>query len=437
MQLAFVAREGSPVRRQYLEIKQQHPGAILFFQLGDFYETFEEDARTVASVCGIALTSREMGRGERVPLAGVPIHAAETYIARLVERGYHVAICRQVETPAAAATRGSSAVVRREIVRVITPGTVVDPAFLPAGRSNYLAAVALDGQRVGVAHADISTGAFWCAEVDGRQYPDTARSELWRIAPAECLTAEDVTALRLPESTSVTLDPSLFLDAERTLCQHFQVSSVLALGLDERPLAARAAAALVRYTQRTNPQAVGLLNGLTVYDPTGHMVLDPMTRDHLELTRGPRGRRDGTLLQTLDCTRTPMGGRLLAEWIGHPLLDRQEIEGRLDCVEAFFGSSALCASVQQALEGTPDLERLAGRAAQRLLTPREALALATGIEHAVSLRSLTEAEEARAFAGRRERLDAPPPSRRNDTGDRRSRSAPDLRRGHHPRGLQR
>ena len=134
MQLAFLSREVSPIRRQYLAIKQQHPGAILFFQLGDFYETFEEDARTVAEVCDVALTSREMGRGERLPMAGMPVHAAETYIARLVERGYHVALCQQVETPAAASVRGAASVVRRQIIRVITPGTLVDPALLSAGR---------------------------------------------------------------------------------------------------------------------------------------------------------------------------------------------------------------------------------------------------------------------------------------------------------------
>src|SRR5687767_4711991 len=143
MQLAFIPPAASPIRQQYLTLKRQHPDAILFFQLGDFYETFEDDARTVSEVCEVALTSREMGRGERLPMAGVPVHAADVYIARLVERGYHIAICRQVEDPASARENGST-VVRREVIRVITPGTLVDPELLRADRANYLAAVATD-----------------------------------------------------------------------------------------------------------------------------------------------------------------------------------------------------------------------------------------------------------------------------------------------------
>src|SRR5438105_2436853 len=154
MQLAFVPPAASPIRRQYLTLKRQHPDAILFFQLGDFYETFEDDARLVAEVCEIALTAREMGKGERVPMAGVPVHAAELYLGRLVERGYHIAICQQMEEPSAAARVGSS-VVRREVTRVITPGTLVDPSLLSAERANYLAALVVGGKATGLACADI------------------------------------------------------------------------------------------------------------------------------------------------------------------------------------------------------------------------------------------------------------------------------------------
>src|SRR6266545_7601176 len=168
MQLAFVPPAASPIRRQYLTLKHQHPDAILFFQLGDFYETFEDDARLVAQVCDIALTGREMGKGERVPMAGVPIHAADAYIGRLVEHGYHIAIAEQMEAPGRPGS--SSALVRREVTRVITPGTLLDPALLTANRSNFLAAIVVAPQRIAIAHADISTGAFGCAQIEGRDH---------------------------------------------------------------------------------------------------------------------------------------------------------------------------------------------------------------------------------------------------------------------------
>lgn len=385
MQLAFVPREASPIRRQYLALKREHPDAILFFQLGDFYETFEDDARVVSEVCEVALTSREMGRGERLPMAGVPVHAVEAYIGRLVERGYHVALCRQVEDPSVAATRGGSSIVRREIIRVITPGTLVDPALLPAGRANLLGALAIEGQRSGIAFADINTGEFACGELVGIEHAAAVRAELFRLELAECLVVDATAAPLLPAASATTEDPSLFLDPEGTLCAHFGVGSLAALGLGERPAAARAAAAVVRYASRTNPQAVSLLRDVRVYDPTGHMILDPTTRDHLELARSLRGRREGSLLHTLDHTRTPMGARLLAAWLGRPLLDRAAIERRLESVTACYDSDALRAALHGELAGLPDLERLAGRTAQRLLLPREALALARGIEGAAAV----------------------------------------------------
>jgi len=217
------------------------------------------------------------------------------------------------------------------------------------------------------------------------------------VEPAECLVVDSDVRELLPSSCSITSDPSLFTDAIGTLCGHFGVGSLAALGLEGHPLAARAAAAVVRYTGRTNPQATALLSDLRVYDPSGQMVLDPTTRDHLELTRGPRGRHDGTLLQTLDRTRTAMGGRLLADWLGRPLLDAGAINARLDGVEEFVGQPRLRMSLQEGLRGIPDLERLAGRAAQRLLTPREALALANAAEGASSVQGTLAADPLSPF----------------------------------------
>ncbi|MSQ23734.1 MAG: DNA mismatch repair protein MutS [Chloroflexi bacterium] len=404
MQLAFVPRDASPIRRQYLALKHEHPGAILFFQLGDFYETFEDDARTVAEVCEVALTSREMGHGERVPMAGVPVHAAETYIARLVEHGYHVALCRQVENPAEAAIRGSAGLVRREVIRVITPGTLVDPGLLPVARANLLAAMAVDGQHTGIAYVDINSGELGCTEIGGPSQTEAARAELWRLEPAEIL-LEAATSVPLPTGCASTDDQSLFLDAETTLCSHFGVASLVALGLAERPFAARAAAAIIRYAARTNPQAGALLREVKVYDAAGHMILDPVTRDHLELTRGARGRKEGSLLHTLDRTLTPMGARLLNTWLASPLLQREQIQARLDAVETLVETDSLRSAIRERLSGLPDLERLTGRAVQRLLGPREALALARAIEGARAIADCLQVTGAAALAGCLERLD--------------------------------
>jgi len=417
MQLAFVPPAASPIRRQYMALKQQHPSAILFFQLGDFYETFEDDARTIAQVCDIALTTREMGRGERVPMAGVPVHAADVYIGRLVERGYHIAIAEQTESSDSRTGKPPpsggppSTLVRREITRVITPGTLLEPELLKATKSNYLAAVVIGAQRVGIAHADISTGTFGCVEIEGSDFREVARSELARLQPAECLVADETpVAPLLPPGIPMTNDASLFSagSAERTLCNHFEVASLSALGLSGAPTAAAAAAAVLKYVDRTQPRAAAALERLEIYDPRGYMVVDPATRDHLEIVRGAGGQRVGSLLHTLDRTRTAMGARLLARWLGHPLLDKPNIDARLDAVSAMSERRALMGEVQAILADMPDVERLAGRAAQRLLSPRSALSLADGLEMTDRLRGLcVDSSSEPRLARVLERIDPP------------------------------
>jgi DNA mismatch repair protein MutS len=391
MQLAFIPPAASPIRQQYLALKRQHPDAILLFQLGDFFESFEDDARTVATVCDVALTSREMGRSERLPMAGVPVHAADGYIARLVERGYHVAICEQVDEPPTT-VRSGSALVRRQITRVLTPGTVVDPRYLSATRSNYLAALVLERTRVGIAYADVSTGEFRCVQVDGDDGAELARAELWRIQAAECLVQDpETTSSLLPAGTRTTVAESISeVEAQHRLCTHFAVASIVALGLDERPLAARAAGEVLRYVERTHPRGLAGLERLHVVDVRGHMIIDPWTRDRLEISHGAGGRRSGALIQSLDHTRTPMGARLLADWLGHPLVDKGAIDARLDAVGALLAHRAGYRAAQASLAGFADLERLARRAAQGLLLPRDVLALADALDSAQDI--------ARAFA---------------------------------------
>jgi DNA mismatch repair protein MutS len=408
-QLAFIPPAASPVRRQYLSLKAQHPDAILFFQLGDFFETFEDDARSVAEACDLVLTSREMGRGERLPMAGVPVHAADAYIARLVERGYHIAICQQMEDPSASARSGSS-VVRREITRIITPGTLVDPTLLPAERANYLVAVLIERGRAALAYADVSTGAFSAAEIPGPDHEELLRAELWRLQAAECLLPYgEATARLLPPGAATTVDAHLFsaAEAEHTLIAHFNVASLGALGLEHERLAAVTAGALLRYLNRNQPRASAAIERLHLYDARRHMVLDPATREHLEIVRGARGQRAGSLLHVMDRTRTPMGGRLLASWLGHPLLDREAIEKRLDSVAAFVEHSLFRQSVQECLRPMPDLERLAGRSAQRLLSPKEVLALAHSITLSEALRKTLSDASAGPIRALTARMDPP------------------------------
>jgi DNA mismatch repair protein MutS len=384
-QLALLGPEylpTTPVRRQYLELKARHPDAILFFRLGDFYETFDDDARIVSKALDIVLTGRDIGRGERVPMAGVPYHAADGYVARLIEQGHRVAICDQIgEVPA-------KGLVRREVVRVITPGTLIEDGMLPTHANNFLAAVVVERGAAGLAWVDVSTGHLAATEVRGPASTALLGAELVRLGPAECLvpsqdTDTDPLALTelLPSGARVTPRPISSFSPHRAadrLRRHFQTAAVAGLGLDERPLSARATAAILEYVEETLPSAIGLLDRLELYAVEGSMVLDGATRRSLELTESLRGgQREGSLLAAIDLTRTPMGARTLRRWLTQPLLDCEAIRARHDAVDWLIGRRAGRSEIADALGVLPDLERLAGRAAQRSLSPRETLAIAS------------------------------------------------------------
>src|SRR5215207_5339822 len=344
-QLALLGAEylpTTPVRRQYLEVKARHPDAILFFRLGDFYETFDDDARIVAKTLDIVLTGRDIGRGERIPMAGVPYHAAEGYVARLIDHGHRVAICDQIgEVP----VRG---LVRREVVRVITPGTLIEDGLLPARTNNFLAALVVERGGAGLACVDVSTGQLCATEVRGPAWGALLAAELVRLGPAECLIAATdgpgdgaVPVDLLPPGARATARPASSFAPHRAaerLRRHFQTAAVASLGLEERPLAARATAAILEYVEETLPAAIGLLDRLELYAVEGSMVLDAATRRSLELTESLRnGQREGSLLGAIDLTRTAMGARMLRRWLTQPLLDRTSIEARHDAVEWLVG----------------------------------------------------------------------------------------------------
>jgi DNA mismatch repair protein MutS len=365
-------QSASPVRRQYLSIKRQYPDAILFFRLGDFYETFDEDAQTASRELDIVLTSRNVAKGVRVPMAGIPFHAAENYISRLIEKGYHVAICEQMgEAP----QRG---LFPRQVVRVVTPGTVVEPGLLPGDLNNYLAAVVVDGQEVGVAYADVTTGEFAATQFESAQVLQGVRQELARLRPAEVLFPEKLDLMQ-DELWHRTALPDWRFERERArerLLEHFRASTLDGFGLADKPLAACAAGAIVSYLQETQPAALPLLTGLATYSLADFMVLDASTRRNLELTETLiDGEVHGSLLGVIDGTVTPMGKRLMRQWIAQPLLEEARINQRLDQVASAMEDGVWRAELRRALGKIGDLERLANRASSGIATPRDLVAM--------------------------------------------------------------
>ncbi|MBV9173499.1 MAG: DNA mismatch repair protein MutS [Chloroflexi bacterium] len=377
----------SPIRRQYLELKRRRPDAILLFRLGDFYETFEEDAALVARVLDITLTSREMGRGERLPMAGIPAHAADAYIGRLIGAGYAVAIAEQVGVV------GRNGLMPREIDRVLTPGMLLETDLLSGSRSNFLACVVQDSGGCGLAYVDVSTGELRVSISDSLEL---LAAELIRIGPAECLISEEAIKLEpyLPPATIATKrSPALFAatSAARAVTRCFG-GAPDATGLRDHPLALRALGALLSYVEEARPAAIGTLRQPRLYSLNGAMVLDRATRRNLDLLEAAAGNGGPTLLGVLDRTHTPMGARMLRAVVGQPLLDPAAINARLDAVARLVDDAEMRSRLGESLRGLPDLERLAVRAGQHLLMPRECLALAAGLERIPRIRRALAAD---------------------------------------------
>ena len=392
---AGAASDLVPSRRQYLELKARHPGALLLYRLGDFYETFDEDATVLARDARVTLTSRSFGRSGRVPMAGIPHHALTGYLGRLLAHGHTVAIAEQVGPV-------GKGLVRREVARVFSPGTVADPSLLPPGESRYLAAVAVRGERIGCSWVDVSTGEWSVVEWTGASAPARLAEELARIAPAETLLADDPDLDGAPWVAAVpghhARIEAWLANPERAhaaLCDHFGVASLDAFGCDGLPAAVAAAGMVLAYLERTDPGLLGLLAGLRTRSPEGRVGLDAATRRNLELTRsfGTGGSR-GSLLGVLDTTRTPMGARALRRVLGEPLRDVSAIRRRQALVGALVRAPETRAALGRALAGAGDLERLAGRVARAQAAPRDLLALLGALRHvepaAAALAALAE-----------------------------------------------
>ena len=446
----------SPVRTQYLQIKRQHPDALLFFRMGDFYEMFDEDAEIVARELEIALTRRDFGRGEKSPMAGVPHHAADGYIARLVSKGYRVAVCEQTSDPAL-----SKGLVDREVLRIVTPGTVIDPTMLAAKRNNFLAGALIGRNAVGIAYVDITTGEFAVTQFNTNEPEVTLQQEIARVCPAEVIveayyssqgsasrkrrwlaavmnekpvtrvgnngnpqadidatmaithaTFGDLATPSLPDEDEDEIAPLARLlagiaghvtpydaryfveeDARHRLQSHFEVASLEGFGCAHLPLAIRAAGAVLAYLQETQKGLLRQLISLETYSIAAFMTLDLHTRRNLELFESGRsGSSKGSLLWILDKTRSPMGGRMLRRWVGEPLLDIDALQARQEVISELLTDTMTQARLAEALKKAGDIERLINRIRQRIASPRDLVALAAGLRAASEVRASLPAD---------------------------------------------
>ena len=371
--------------QQYLRIHDQYADCLLLFRLGDFYELFFEDAKTASRELELTLTGKDCGLEERAPMCGVPYHSVNTYIEKLIAKGYKVAICEQMEDPALA-----KGLVDRDVVRVITAGTVTDPAMLEDKANNYLMCVYLDGKKTGIAYADVSTGEFFVMEPEA----NLLRAQIVRVNPMEviCNDPPQLTALTGGEVRGLNGQPRVWFqrkNAEEMICEHFHLSQLTSLGLDDRKEATCAAGALLRYLHETQKNSLEHIRTLRIAENGKTMLLDQNTRRNLELTESLRGeRRKGTLLGLLDMTSTAMGGRLLRRWVEQPLLDEKEINNRLDAVQELVNDRILGMTLAEELEGVYDMERLMNKVAYRNMNARDCLALCASLKRIPGIRNL-------------------------------------------------
>src|SRR5437763_997500 len=398
----------TPSYRQYLQIKSQYPDAILLYQIGDFYETFYEDARITARELQIVETTKWWGDNERVPLAGIPLHALENYVGKLIARGYKVAICDQVGEV-------GKGLVERAVTRVLTAGTLSEPSLLPTRQNNYLVAIAPGRTQTGLAAVDVSTGEFMVTWFTPDELPLALEAELQRLAPVECLLIEgsDKDAYQFPsKAVTITSCPPYFFQqeaAQARLCRLFGTQSLDAYGCAQVPQAIAAAGAIVAYLEKMNVALLSLLTGLRSYATTSYMTLDAHTQRNLDLLQGARsGSVQGSLLGGLDRTITPMGARQLRRAITQPLLDLAQLEARLDGVEELYESPAMRSRFTMFLQRLGDTERIAGRVRQGTAIPREALALREYLQVIPQLQSLLRGCNALLLAELADSLDACP-----------------------------
>ncbi len=381
----------TPMMRQYLDLKEQYPDCLLFFRLGDFYEMFFEDAKTASAALELVLTGRDCGLDERAPMCGVPYHAVDAYINKLIEKGYKVAICEQMEDPALA-----KGLVTRDVIRIITPGTVIEEKMLEDGCNNYIAAVLYADDAIGLAYADVSTGQFCVMQLSGDNTAISLVDELARIRPAELLVSPELMAQPF---LSKTLSAAYYIEqsppqsfslsaGRERLLRHFGVATLSGFGCENLPLAISAAGALMRYLEETQKNALSHICAVRTISRSSYMVLDASTRRNLELTQPLQygGSKKNTLLYLLDHCCTGMGSRMLRDWIDRPLQKIDEIDARLDSVEFLSADLPVRKNLQSLLKGIYDIERLSSKIVYGALNARDCVALRQTLERIPALK---------------------------------------------------
>ncbi|MDE5937565.1 MAG: DNA mismatch repair protein MutS, partial [Lachnospiraceae bacterium] len=383
--------ELTPMMQQYLDTKKEYPDCILFYRLGDFYEMFFEDALTASKELEITLTGKSCGQEERAPMCGVPYHAVDSYLNKLVSKGYKVAICEQVEDP-----KSAKGIVKREVIRVVTPGTNLNIQALDDSKNNYLLCVTYFPGKIGLSVADVTTGDYYLTEVeDIRKLQD----EINKYAPSEVICNEqffvsgyDIEDLKSRLNVSVySLSPHYFDEegCKKTLMRHFRVNTLKGLGIEDFPVGMTAAGALLLYLYETQKTSLSHFTHIYPYLSSKYMLLDSSTRRNLELIETLREKqKKGSLLGVLDRTKTALGGRLLRKYIEQPLIDRERIERRLDAVEALCQRSVDREEMREYLHAIYDLERLLGKVSYKTANPRDLIALRNSLAMLPSLRTV-------------------------------------------------
>ncbi len=385
----------TPMMEQYYRLKKDYPDSVLFFRMGDFYEMFEDDAKLASSELDIALTTRDKGKEDPIPMAGVPYHSVDSYLQKLIKKGYTVAIAEQVEDPSEA-----KGIVKREVVRVVTPGTIIDEGLLEDAGNNFLMSV-YRGEGYGVAFVDISTGEFIVTEVSDE---DDLFSEILRREPKECIMTsslyedDDFINALLGEKkmmlNSHRTESFRFNMARDKLKEHFNTDSLESLGLKDRKLATRAAGSALDYLQDTQKRSLDYITRVSFYTNDQHMILDSTTLKNLEIFRNLReGGTEGTLLKILDRTVTAMGSRKLRSWLQRPLLDTEKIDLRHEAVEELFKSIFLRDDLREQLDEVPDIERLVSRVVYGNANARDLVAIRNALQVARPIKELLDDPE--------------------------------------------
>ncbi|MFH1824567.1 MAG: DNA mismatch repair protein MutS [Candidatus Firestonebacteria bacterium] len=389
----------TPMMKQYREIKKKYPEAILFFRLGDFYEMFFEDAKVASSLLQIVLTkrnSRGVGTGRSIPMCGIPYHAALNYITKLIKNGYKVAICEQVEDPKLA-----KGIVKREVVRLITPGTVIEDALLEKKANNFLFSLKLNNKLAGLSFVDVSTGEFLITEIDLASYPDKIFEEIDKFKPHEAVLPKSyeitqIKLLKFLKENNILIDYyedyCFDLDiTKETLLKHFKINSLAGFGVDDFTLGISCAGVVINYLQETQKGILLHINKLTPYNSTEYMLVDSSTRKNLELfERMSDKNQEGTLYWVIDKTVSPMGGRLLKRWILEPLLSITKIKERQEGVEELLKDYILRTEIRKVISNLSDIERISGKIGTKSANARDLIALKISLKEIPEIKKLLE-----------------------------------------------